>query len=259
MLKDKKISSWTHSISRVISKLLKCKKVQAESNTHIPNLLQSFFGKKKIHQVSVPRAKMDCLPEDKLLKDIIKTIIKSGRSRFPVLNKQYQVVGVLFVKDIFSYISKLSSKKVKNIMKPVVKISYTASIQSVLQEMKKTKCHMLMVVDEYGSVDGIVTMEDIVEELIGDIEDEFDTIKPQYIKQGSSVIINSDMPLAEFNKVFEFSLHKDHVDTIGGYICFLEGRIPSSKEIIALEGRKVEIIKASKKQLKQIKLLPCKK
>jgi magnesium and cobalt transporter len=229
-------------------------KKQVQQKHEIQNLLAVFLNKKKIHKVAVPRAKMDCLNEKDLLKDIIPYIIKTGRSRFPVMNEKQEFVGVLFVKDIFSYISKLSKKKVKNLMKPPIKISYTASIQSVLQEMKERKSHIVLMVDEYGSVDGIVTMEDIVEELIGDIEDEFDNTKPEYKKQGSGVIVNSDMPLEEFNKVFGFGLQEERVDTIGGYICFLKDRIPNKKEVVLLEGKKIEVISATQKKLKKLKL-----
>lgn len=218
----------------------------------IKKILKNFLSKKKIHNVAIPRAKMDCLNEGDLLKDTIKFIIKTGRSRFPVLDKNQEVIGVLFVKDIFSCISKLSIKKVKNLMKPVIKISFAASTQSALQEMKEKKSHMALVVDEYGSVDGIVTMEDIVEELVGDIEDEFDKAKPEYKKLGSKVVINSDMPLEEFNKVFSFSLQEERVDTIGGYVCFSEGKIPTKGEFVVLEGKKIEIISANKKKIKKL-------
>ena len=218
----------------------------------IKKILKNFLSEKKIHNVAIPKAKMNCLDENNLLKDIIKFIIKTGHSRFPVLNKKQEVVGVLFVKDIFSYVSKLATKKVKSLMKPVIKISFAASTQSALQEMKDKKSHMALVVDEYGSIDGIVTMEDIVEELVGNIEDEFDKAKPEYKKQGKKIVINSDMPLEEFNTVFNFSLQEERVDTIGGYVCFLEERIPTKGEFVFVEGRKIEIISATKKKLKKL-------
>ena len=220
----------------------------------LQGLLKNFFSEKIIHRLAIPRAKMDCVQESLLLKDAIQYIIKTGRSRLPVLNKSGEFVGILFVKDIFSCISKLSTKKVKNIMRPAIKISYTSSINNVLQEMKNKKSHLVLIVDEYGGVDGLVTMEDIVEEIVGNIEDEFDNEKPEYKKEKGIVVVNSDMPLEEFNKVFGFSLQEERVDTIGGYICFLAKRIPKKGEIFHLSDKKVEIKSATKKKLKTINL-----
>ena len=229
-------------------------KTKSPRTIDLKTLLKNFFSEKKIHKLAIPRAKMDCVQETSLLKDVIKYIIKTGRSRLPVLNKSGEVVGILFVKDIFSSISRLSTKKVKNIMRPAIKISYTSAINNVLQEMKEKKSHLALIVDEYGSVDGLVTMEDIVEEIVGNIEDEFDKEKPEYKREKGIVVVNSEMPLEEFNKVFGFSLQEERVDTIGGYICFLVKRIPTKGEVFHLASKKIEIKSATKKKLKKINL-----
>ena len=140
-------------------------------------------------------------------------------------------------------------------MRPVMKISYTASIQDVLHDMKKKKTHMAIIVDEYGDIDGLVTLEDILEELIGEIEDEFDKDEPEYTLQPDGAIINSTMLLKEFNQVFGFQFEEEGVETIGGYICFLAEKIPTKDESFILENRTAIILEANKKQLMKIKLL----
>ena len=228
---------------------------RTEKNAQHIKHLENFLSQKTIDEVSVPRAKIDFIKENTLLKNILKTIVRTGRSRFPVIKKELEVTGFLYVKDIFGCISELSSKKVKDIMRPVMKISYTAHIQDVLHDMKKNKKHMAIIVDEYGDIDGLVTLEDILEELIGEIEDEFDKNEPEYKIQTDGAIIDSTMLLKEFNQIFGFHFEEEGVDTIGGYICFLAGKIPAKNEKFVLGNRTVVILKATKKQLMEIKLL----
>ena len=217
--------------------------------------LENFLNQKTIDEVSIPRAKIDFVKENTRLKNILKTIVQTGRSRFPVIKKNFEVTGFLYVKDIFNCISELASKQVKDIMRPVMKISYTARIQDVLHDMKKKKKHMAIIVDEYGDIDGLVTLEDILEEFIGEIEDEFDKDEPEYTLQSDGAIINSNMLLKEFNQTFGFQFEEEGVETIGGYICFLAEKIPAKDESFVLENRTVIILEANKKQLMKIKLL----
>ena len=228
----------------------------AEDTKHLPKILENFLSNKSIHEVSIPRAKMDCVQENDKLESVIKTVVKTGRSRFPVIKEHFEVSGFLYVKDIFKHIGEVSSKKVKDIMHPPIKISYTSRIQDVLHNMRQSKKHMAIIVNEYGDVDGVVTMEDIVEELVGEIEDEFDYSKPEYQKVKDGIIIDSDMSLKIFNKLFKFNFEEEGVDTIGGYICFSANKIPKKNEVITLDEKsKVIILEANKKQIKKIKLL----
>lgn len=220
----------------------------------LPEILKDFLSNKSIYEVSVPRAQIDFIQEGELLEDIIKYIIKTGRSRFPVIKNHFEVSGILYVKDIFKCIDDLSSTKVKDIMHPAIKISYTSRIKDVLHGMMEQKKHMAIILDEYGDIDGIVTIEDIVEELLGEIEDEFDNAKQNYNLIADGAIINADMSLEEFNKVFSFNFDEE-VDTIGGYLCFLAGKIPSKNERIVKDGLEVIVLEATKKHLKKIKLL----
>ena len=241
--------------NRLIKIKILFKKKTYTENTHHIKQLENFLSQKSINEVSIPLAKVDFVKENMQLKNISTIIVQTGRSRFPVIKKDFEVSGFLYVKDIFNCISELDSKRVKDIMRPVMKISYTARIQDVLHDMKKNKKHMAIIVDEYGDIDGLVTLEDILEELIGEIEDEFDKDEPEYILAPDGAIINSNMLLKDFNQIFGFRFEEEGVETIGGYICFLAEKIPAKKEVIILEDRKVIILEANKKQLMKIKLL----
>ena len=228
-------------LKNFLKKKIKEKNSLPTENTQRIQHLENFLSQKTIDEVSIPRAKIDFVKENTRLKNILKTIVQTGRSRFPVIKKNFEVTGFLYVKDIFNCISELASKQVKDIMRPVMKISYTARIQDVLHDMKKKKKHMAIIVDEYGDIDGLVTLEDILEEFIGEIEDEFDKDEPEYTLQSDGAIINSNMLLKEFNQTFGFQFEEEGVETIGGYICFLAEKIPAKDESFVLENRTVNL------------------
>ena len=219
--------------------------------------VEKFFNT-NVNEVMVPRTEMVTLEEGLTLKEALDAINSSGFSRIPVQkNRKDDIVGILYAKDLILHIDSLETKLIGDIMRDPYFVSYSQSIQHLLHNFQKTHVHLGIVIDEYGGVDGIVTIEDIIEELIGEIDDEFDKndIKPSYevVNQDES-FIDAHFLLDDFNELYEKKFEKEGIETIGGYICYKLDRIPKEKEICEVEGIQFEIIEREERKLIKLKV-----
>ncbi|MBQ2836409.1 MAG: HlyC/CorC family transporter [Clostridia bacterium] len=164
-----------------------------------------------------------------LLEEIIKDDCK--HSRIPVYDETIdEIKGVLYVKDILKHINK-KTFKIKNIMKEAYFVSQNKLINELFKELQRNKKHIAVIVDEYGGTAGLVTMEDIVEEIVGDIFDEYDEIEQEYEKiDDKTYIISGSMPIYDVNKLLESNIPEGYYDTLSGYLQEELGRIPSEEE-----------------------------
>ncbi len=164
-----------------------------------------------------------------LLEEIIKDDCK--HSRIPVYDETIdEIKGVLYVKDILKHINK-KTFKIKNIMKEAYFVSQNKLINELFKELQRNKKHIAVIVDEYGGTAGLITMEDIVEEIVGDIFDEYDEIEQEYEKiDDKTYIISGSMPIYDVNKLLESNIPEGYYDTLSGYLQEELGRIPSEEE-----------------------------
>jgi len=169
-----------------------------------------------------------------LLEEIIKDDCK--HSRIPVYDETIdEIKGVLYVKDIIKHINK-KTFKIKNIMKDAYFVSQNKLINELFKELQRNKKHIAIIVDEYGGTAGIITMEDILEEIVGDIYDEYDEIEEQYEKiDDKTYIISGSMPIYDVNKLLESNIPEGDYDTLSGYLQEELGRIPSDEECPVIE------------------------
>ena len=169
-----------------------------------------------------------------LLEEIIKDDCK--HSRIPVYDETIdEIKGILYVKDIIKNINK-KTFKIKNIMKEAYFVSQSKLINELFKELQKNKKHIAIIVDEYGGTAGLITMEDILEEIVGDIYDEYDEIEEEYEKiDDKTFIISGSMPIYDVNKLLEVHIPEGDYDTISGYLQEEMGRIPTEEEMPTIE------------------------
>jgi len=196
------------------------------------NLLK--VHKKTVDDVMVPRGEIIFIDEKIDKENLIKIINKEAHSRMPVVKEELEnCLGMVHIKDLFKKINN-KSFKIKSLLREVIFIPSATPVFNLLQKMKKQNIHLAIVMDEFNSVAGLVTIEDLVEEIVGEIEDEHDKEEaPMYDLKNNNLIMDAAMLVDDFEREFDISIPEDlkeDVGTIGGIIFNLAGRIPKKKE-----------------------------
>jgi magnesium and cobalt transporter len=207
--------------------------------------------------VMVPRVQMAMLRNDAKREDIIQTVLESGHSRFPVIGDDpNDVIGILLAKDLLAYFSdkRRDTFDIKDVMRPAVFIPESKRISFLLREFRVSRNHMAIVVNEYG-VAGLVTIEDVIEEIVGEIEDEHDLDEEVNIRQHgrNRYTINAITPIDEFNGYFQTNLSSDQYETIGGMVVGAFGHVPLRGESIDFEGFNVKVLRADKRRVQLLR------
>jgi CBS domain containing-hemolysin-like protein len=199
------------------------------------SMLQSVFelGDTIVREVMVPRTELVWIEDSKTLRQAVHLLTRSGFSRIPVIGEDIDDVrGMVYLKDLVSRLQSLESSdrgpQVVEIMRPAVFVPESKNIGDLLREMQRDRTHVAVVVDEYGGTAGIVTMEDIVEEIVGEITDEYDPETPAPIKHldDGSVRVSARLPVEDLGEAFDVELPADEVETVGGLLAALLGRVP---------------------------------
>lgn len=216
------------------------------------------FAELKVRDIMLPKKQMVCIEQKAQLADIIPIVAQSGHSRFPVMDeKNEEVVGILHAKDLLRYQNcRPEDFDLDDIVRRAPVVPESKRLDSLLHDFRSFRNHMAIVVDEYGSVLGFVTLEDIIEQIIGDIEDEFDIDEEANIKTHVSghYIIKSHTPIKEFNAELHAHLDDKFYDTLGGIIMANFGYLPKPGETIVIERFEFKIISAD---ARRIHLIEC--
>ena len=218
--------------------------IDSEESELIHNVIK--FGETTAAEVMTPKIDMFTLSIDDKLEDILPRIIENFYSRVPVFDTDGEsFAGILFTKDL-NKLKNLPSEKfsLKSVLRPFLSIPQTKKIKELLQEFKKRKRHIAAVLDEYGSICGLVTLEDILEELVGEIDSEMRLEENPLVKiDDNSFRLLATYPVDEFNTHFQTQISEEEYDTVGGFVFGLFGRIPRSGEAIAHENLKFRVEK----------------
>jgi magnesium and cobalt transporter len=231
---------------------LEQKVIDQDALTMIEGVLN--VSKMQVRDTMVPRAQMVCLQHDMSLETIAQIITETKHSRFPVIgdNKDH-VVGVLLAKDLLSYMHKpVDNFSIDMVMRPAIFVPESKKLDNLLHEFQVKHTHMAIVVDEYGNVAGLVTIEDVLEKIVGDIEDEgfiddeTDTI--HHAQPGCYTLV-ATATIKEVNEALGLSLNDEYFDTVGGYIAAEVGRIPQAGFQLTLQHYTFTIKKSTPKQI----------
>lgn len=214
-----------------------------ELKTSLQEMIQGVLSiaGKIARDIMIPRVDIVAVDIDTDLKTLLKHVCNAGHSRVPVYEENIDnIVGIIYVKELLLLLIDGSRKKfqVKKYMRDPFFVPETMPLDELLLEFKMRKLHMAVVVDEYGGIGGVVTLEDILEEIVGDIHDEFETDElPEIEKTGADIYeVDSRVSIEDFNEVLGTSISSEDFDTIGGYVLDLFGKIPKKGEQIENGG-----------------------
>ena len=216
-----------------------------------------------VREVMVPRVDMKCLPTDTTLEEIRAKTVEYGHSRIPIYSENIDnIVGVLLARDIFMYMEREGWRQMRSeeIMHEASFVPETKNISDLLKEFQKTKTQLAIVVDEYGGTAGLVGIEDLSEEIVGEIQDEYDVEKPLYSRSDDgSYIVDAKMPISELSEELGIELPEEsEYDTVGGYAFTRMGKVPQKGEIFTSDGVEITIIEADDRKIHKIKMIPVK-
>jgi magnesium and cobalt transporter len=223
-----------------------------EALTMIEGVLQ--VAEMQVRDIMVPRAQMAVVERDAALDNILPVVIESAHSRFPVIDdNRDEVVGILLAKDLLAYYGQDNAKNfnVRDILRPAVFIPESKRLNVLLNEFRASRNHMAIVVDEYGGVAGLVTIEDVLEQIVGEIVDEHDIEEDAYIMKHNDNVyaVKALTPIEEFNHYFFAKFSDDEFDTIGGLVMNRFGRLPRRGEVISIDRFRFKILNADSRRI----------
>lgn len=213
------------------------------------------FGDTVAREVMTPRVDLDALPITATPQEILQLIQESGHSRIPLYEgTDDQIVGLVHAKDLLKFALTGEPVNIRSILRPVIFVPETKSIHDLLTDLRLARSQMAVVQDEFGGTSGIVTIEDIVEELVGDIVDEYDVEEPELIANGQGYLVNAKMNLHDLNEAIGTDFESDEFDTVGGYVFGLFGRQPQVGETIEEGPYRFRIEKTDGRRIQMVHL-----
>lgn len=247
----------TKSLLKLLRNAEQDKVLDADALSIIEGALQ--VSSMQVRDIMIPRSQVVTvaakLPADK----IIELVIKASHSRFPVVGDNVDnVMGILLAKDLLPLSLRDSKDKfdIKDVVRPATFVPESKRLNVLLKEFRETRHHMAIVIDEYGSVSGAVTIEDVLEQIVGEIEDEYDVDDESYIKKfnDENYIVKAITPVDEFNEYFKTDFTDQEFTTVGGLVLQQFGRIPERGETKNMGPFLVTILNADSRQIKLIKV-----
>lgn len=235
--------------------------LDAEALSMIEGVMQ--VSEMHARDVMIPRSQMDMIDVEEEPDAFIPFVIETAHSRFPVYEGgKDNVIGILLAKDLLRYYANADEFDVRDMLRPAVFVPESKRLNILLRDFKANRNHMAIVVDEYGGVGGLITIEDVLEQIVGDIEDEFDfdetedNILPD---KSGRFRVKAVTEIADFNAAFECGFSDSDFDTVGGLVMNRFGRVPKRGESVTFDGFKFSILRADSRKVHSIlveKLVP---
>lgn len=230
--------------------------LDAEEKSMLYGVLE--VSETRVRDVMVPRSQMVVIDDEQSFDEILSIIVESGHSRFPVIGEDRdEVLGVLLAKDLLRYFGSAMAKDnaIAKLLRPVSLIPESKRLNALLKEFRDSHNHMAIVVDEYGGVAGLLTIEDVLEKIVGEIDDEHDREEAVFIRADGdnngrpSYAVRALTRVEDFNEYFECDLSDEEYDTIGGLVMHELGRLPRGGERLEFGGFEFAVIKADKRRI----------
>ena len=214
----------------------------------------------QVRDIMVPRSQMVVLNRDDPPETLLPAIVESGHSRFPVIGEDRdQVVGLLLAKDLLRYFGEGGSAgfDMREVLRPAVFVPESKRVNVLLKEFRVSRNHMAVVVDEYGGVSGLVTIEDVVEEIVGDIADEYDIEEDQTIRREGErqYTVHALARIEDFNEYFGTRFSDEEFDTIGGLVMHQFGRLPRRGESVTIEGFEFRVLRSDRRRIGELRVV----
>jgi magnesium and cobalt transporter len=235
--------------------------IDRDSLDMIEGVLQ--VSEMKVRDIMVPRSQMDVVDRNSRPEDYLPMVIESGHSRFPMVDADKdKVIGILLAKDLLRYLfldkKKRAQFNVHDMLRPAVFVPESKRLNVLLREFRTSRNHMAIVVDEYGGVAGLVTIEDVLEQIVGEISDEYDIDDDVMImpRDGGEYVVKALVTLADFNSRLNAHLSHEEIETIGGLVMNRLGHVPRRGEKIEIDNLRFEILRADSRRVYLLKVTP---
>lgn len=227
--------------------------INQEENAMIRSILT--LGDSMVREIMLPRMEMSCVSIQDEVSEVLKSIIASGHSRLPVYEGTIDnVIGLIYAKDLLRYWGEPDDAiELRKLIRAPFFVPETKNLEELLHDFKKRRVHMAVVIDEYGGTAGLVTIEDLLEEIVGDIQDEYDLETERLSVQGDgSIVADGRLTIEEVEEHFHVSIEKDNFETVGGLIFHLTGRIPLAGEVIESETLVLTVLEADERRIAKV-------
>lgn len=220
------------------------------------------LGRKQVHEIMIPRTDIICAELKDRIEDVAEQIIAHGHSRIPIFkDNKDNIVGIVHAKDLLQFVlhpSASPSDGLEGVLRAPLFVPETKNVMEMLLEFQSSKNHLAVALDEYGGTSGMLTFEDVLEEIVGDIEDEYDAPRQEEIQalDDGGLSISGRAELLELQEHLGVDLESDQVDTIGGYLSQLAGRVPRKGDSFDVLGYQFVIKEADQKKVQWIEVRP---
>ncbi|MDP8242671.1 MAG: hemolysin family protein [Candidatus Hinthialibacter antarcticus] len=213
------------------------------------------FGDTLVKDIMTPRVDFQAIPLDLKPSAVRNEAVSVGRSRIPVYEDDLDhIAGILYAKDLLKYDNE-QGVPLKDIVRPTLFVPKTKKVNELLDTFKQEKNHLAIVVDEYGLTAGLVTIEDVLEEIVGDIQDEYDTETPDYeTREDGTVIADAKIDLDDLTDVFDVEFPEENVETLGGFVSTLLGRVPEIGEVAEFSNLRFKVLDSDERRVKTIEI-----
>lgn len=230
-----------------------------EDASMLLNILR--LEKKQVFDIMIPRPDIVCAEADDGVPAICELIKSHGHSRIPIYeDNRDNILGVVYAKDLLAHLVGGGGEypDPRSIMRAPLFVPETLNLKKMLLEFRSQKKHMAVALDEYGGTSGLVTLEDVLEEIVGEIEDEHDPSKPEEIQEikPGVFLVSGRFPLEDLNASLDLDLESEQVETVGGFLTELAGRVPRQGDAFTLAGRRFTIREADRRQIRWIVIEP---
>ena len=218
-------------------------------------------GEMRVRDIMIPRPQMVVVESDSSPEDFISAVVESGHSRFPVIgDNRDEVEGILFAKDLLNYfaLGRGENFDIDDAMRPAIFVPESKRLNVLLAEFRANHNHMAIVADEYGGVAGLVTIEDVIEQIVGDIDDEHDIEEEHYIMPHSNgeYTVKATTPIEDFNEYFKRNFSNQEFDTVAGLVIKAFGRLPARDESLEIGGVEFTVLRADKRRVHLLRARP---
>lgn len=217
----------------------------------------------QVRDIMIPRGQMVVVERDATLAEVVNTVVESGHSRFPVIGESRdEIFGILLAKDLLGYVLRAGGDveqpfDVRSGLRQAVFVPESKRLNVLLKEFRSSRNHMAVVVDEYGGVAGLVTIEDVLEQIVGEIDDEYDEAEGAYIlrQDESRYLVRALTPVEEFNRYFDCTFPDEEFDTVGGLVTHAFGRMPNRGESVDIQGFAFTVQRADSRRVHSLQVV----
>ena len=225
------------------------------------NMLQSILELDEtiLREIMVPRTDMVCVDAAEPLSKVLEAILESGHSRIPVYTGNIDhIIGLVYAKDLLSFWGRsLDDVVLDEVMRQPYLVPEAKQVSALLKEFQESRVHIAIVIDEYGGTSGLVTIEDLIEEIVGDIQDEYDREEQWLtVEADGSVLVDGRLSIEEFEEHFDIEVAREKFDTVGGYVVELYGRVPAVGERIQVGEFEMLIKEGDQRAVRKLWIFP---